>query len=86
MSAVYIGRQPILDRKMKLFAYELQFHQGLNPNQESVEASAQLLAKTESEIGLQAIVGGHVALINLPRDVMVQSNDFAALKINTIWY
>jgi len=80
MSAVYIGRQPILDRKMKLFAYVLQFHQGLNPNQESVEASAQLLAKTESEIGLQAIVGGHVALINLPRDVMVQSNDFASFE------
>lgn len=78
MSAVYIGRQPILDRNMKLFAYELQFHQGLNPNQQTVEASAQLLAKTESEIGLQSIVGGHTALINLPRDLMIQSHDFAS--------
>lgn len=80
MSSVYIGRQPILDRNMKLFAYELQFHQGLNPNQKSVEASAQLLAKTESEIGLQSIVGGHVALINLPHDLMIQSNDFASFE------
>ena len=78
MSAVYIGRQPILDRNMKLFAYELQFHQGLNPNQQTIEASAQLLAKTESEIGLQSIVGGHTALINLPRDLMIQSHDFAS--------
>lgn len=80
MSAVYIGRQPILDRNMKLFAYELQFHQGLNPNQKTVEASAQLLAKTESEIGLQSIVGGHVALINLPRDLMIQPNDFSSFE------
>lgn len=80
MSEITIGRQPILDRKMKLFAYELQFHLGLNPNQEAVEATSQLLAKTESEIGFQSIVGGHVALINLPRDLMVESSDFASFE------
>ncbi len=70
MSDVFIGRQPILDRSMKIFAYELQFHQGLNPNKETVAATAALIQKTQEEIGFGAIVGKHTAMIKLPKDLI----------------
>lgn len=73
MSDVFIGRQPILDRQMKVFAYELQFHQGLNPNQATIEATEQLLQKTEAEIGFQSIVGSHVAMMQLPRELIANA-------------
>ncbi|MDX1796129.1 MAG: HDOD domain-containing protein [Hydrogenovibrio sp.] len=70
MSEVFIGRQPILDRNMEVFAYELQFHQGMNPNQATVEASEALLKKTESEIGFQSIIGPHAAMMSLPKSLI----------------
>jgi Predicted signal transduction protein containing EAL and modified HD-GYP domains len=73
MSEVFIGRQPILDRNMKVFAYELEFHQGLNPNQTTIEATEQLLEKTESEIGFQSIVGSHAAVMQLPRELIAKA-------------
>lgn len=74
MSEVFIGRQPILDREMKVFAYELQFHQGLNPNNETVAATERLLRKTEADIGFKAIVGNHTAMMQLPKELIKKSN------------
>lgn len=70
MSEVFIGRQPILDREMNVFAYELQFHQGLNPNKQTLEATVELIKKTEEEIGFQSIVGEHNAMLQLPKDLI----------------
>ncbi len=67
MSDVFIGRQPVLDRNMKVFAYELQFHQGLNPSKEAVAATESLIKKTQEEIGFSAIVGKHTAMMQLPK-------------------
>lgn len=72
MSEVFIGRQPILDKSMQVFAYELQFHQGLNPNKETVQATEQLLEKTEQEIGFQSIVGPHAAMLHLPKEIIAK--------------
>lgn len=74
MSEVFIGRQPILDRDMQVFAYELQFHQGLNPNKQTLQATLELIKKTEEEIGFQSIVGNHRALINLPKELINKDN------------
>lgn len=70
MSEVFIGRQPILDRNMEVFAYELQFHQGMNPSQQTIEATEDLLKKTEAEIGFQSIVGKHTAMMALPKELI----------------
>jgi EAL and modified HD-GYP domain-containing signal transduction protein len=70
MSEVFIGRQPILDTGMNVFAYELQFHYGLNPNHNTIEATQALIAKTEAGIGFQSIVGSHVAMLHLPKDLI----------------
>lgn len=70
MSGVFIGRQPILDRNMDVFAYELQFHQGLSPNRKSLETTIDLIKKTEEEIGFQSIVGNHNVLLHLPKELI----------------
>lgn len=70
MSEVFIGRQPILDRNMDVFAYELQFHMGLNPSQQTIAATEELLRKTEAEIGFQTIIGKHAAMMALPKELI----------------
>ncbi len=70
MSEVFIGRQPILDRNMKVFAYELEFHQGMSPNQDYVKATTELIAKTAAEVGFASIVGGQTAMISLPKEMI----------------
>lgn len=74
MADVFIGRQPILDRNMNVFAYELKFHMGLNPNNETIAATEQLLKKTEQEIGFSQIVGGHSAMMQLPKELIKLSS------------
>ena len=70
MSEVFIGRQPILDRDMHVFAYELQFNQGLNPNKQTLQATEELIKKTEEDIGFQSIVGDHNAMLQLPKELI----------------
>jgi len=70
MSEVFIGRQPVLDTEMNVFAYELQFHQGLNPSQKTLEATEALIKKTQDEIGFQSIVGEHTAMLHLPSQLI----------------
>jgi len=70
MSEVFIGRQPILDRDMHVFAYELKFNQGLNPNKHTLQATEELIKQTEEDIGFQAIVGDHNAMLQLPKELI----------------
>lgn len=70
MSEVFIGRQPILDRDMHVFAYELQFNQGLNPNKHTLKATEELIKQTEQDIGFQSIIGDHNAMLQLPKELI----------------
>lgn len=70
MSEVFIGRQPVLDRDMHVFAYELQFHLGLNPNKQTIEATSELIKKTEDTIGFKSVVGNHAAMLHLPKELI----------------
>ena len=70
MSQVFIGRQPILDRDMNVFAYELQFHQGTNPNTRTLKATAELIKEIDEDIGFQSITGNHHVLLNLPKELL----------------
>jgi len=67
MSEVFIGRQPVLDRYMNVFAYDLQFYQGLTPSSEAtLHATHALITKIQEAIGFQSIVGKHTAMVHLP--------------------
>jgi len=70
MAEFFIGRQPILDRNLKLYAYELLFRTGqknFNPgNIDDDSATAQVIITAFTEIGLDNIVGDRLASVNIP--------------------
>jgi EAL and modified HD-GYP domain-containing signal transduction protein len=79
MHDVYVGRQPIYDRQLEVYAYELLFRSG-EVNQARVmdgdQATSQVILNTFMEIGLETIVGPKLAFINLTRDFILQDYSF----------
>jgi EAL and modified HD-GYP domain-containing signal transduction protein len=75
MLDVFVGRQPIYDRQLDVFAYELLFRSG-EVNQAGVldgdQATSQVILNTFMEIGLETIVGTKQAFINLTRDFILR--------------
>ncbi|MCF6254415.1 MAG: EAL domain-containing protein, partial [Thiomicrorhabdus sp.] len=71
MSEVFIGRQPVLDAYMNVFAYDLQFYQGLTPTCDAtLHATHALITKIQEAIGFQSIVGNHTAMVHLPSQMI----------------
>jgi EAL and modified HD-GYP domain-containing signal transduction protein len=68
--AVLVGRQPIYQRHLELFAYELLYRNG-NEHQANVldgdQATAQVLLNAFIDIGLEQVIGDRLAFINLTR-------------------
>lgn len=66
--SAFIGRQPIFNRNMELYAYELLYRRG-NENVAGVfdgdNATTTVIINTFLEIGFENIVGGAKAFINL---------------------
>ncbi|MBD3756219.1 MAG: hypothetical protein IE937_11395 [Gammaproteobacteria bacterium] len=71
---VFVGRQPILDREMNLFAYELLFRGNSEDNRALVvggdSASAQVMLSAFGDIGLPEVVGDHRAFINFTEGLL----------------
>ena len=66
MSEIYVGRQPVLDNDMKVFAYEIEFKQKIKVNADTVADTSQLIEKIEEDVGFQAVVGEQNAILNFP--------------------
>lgn len=70
----FLARQPILDRNLKLFAYELLFRvsdaNSAPQDLDSVSATAQVLTNA-MEIGLERLSRGHLTFINQPREFLL---------------
>ena len=72
---VFIARQPVFDRNLKVVAYELLYRAGqvnsaagmLDPN----KASKEVLVTAFSEIGLEKITNGLPALVNITQEILV---------------
>lgn len=79
-SQVYIGRQPVLDSNKNVFAYELRFYQGMNPNDNTLEETVALISQIQADIGFQAIVGSYSSILHLPVALLTPE---AIPKINT---
>lgn len=71
---VYVGRQPIFDKEMKLFAYELLFRGNDKDNQAVIlggdQASAQVMLNAFGDIGLRDVVGEQKAFINFTEGLL----------------
>lgn len=72
---VWVARQPILDRKQQLYAYELLFrsHRASDRFDGAGAASAttQLVADTILGIGFDNLLSGHKAFINFDRSLLL---------------
>ncbi|MEC4675046.1 MAG: EAL domain-containing protein [Nitrospirota bacterium] len=85
-NTAFVGRQPIYERSLKVFGYELLFRNS-QVNKASFTdgdaATAQVMLNTFIEIGLDHIVDQHLAFINLTRD-FVLGNFCMALPKNRV--
>ncbi len=74
MPEVFIGRQPIFDRNLQVYAYELLFRSGDRTQAGVVDgdqATSQVIINAFMEIGLNQIVGSHRAFLNFTRDFLM---------------
>ncbi|MCG2578907.1 EAL domain-containing protein [Dechloromonas sp. XY25] len=65
---LFLGRQPILDREQRLFAYELLFrngHRNFAEVTDDVQATATVIANAFTELGVEAALGQHRGFINV---------------------
>src|ERR1700729_1864756 len=73
-SEVFIGRQPIFDRGERVSGYEILFRAD-DPQRANVldpeTATATVVLNSLTEIGIERIVGSHVAWINLSRESLL---------------
>ncbi|MFQ5828401.1 MAG: EAL and HDOD domain-containing protein [Candidatus Methylomirabilia bacterium] len=76
---VFVGRQPIFNRDLKVVAYELLFRAGDVADAGVVDgdqATSQLLLNTFTDIGLDQIVGKRPAFINFTRPFILGTYSF----------
>lgn len=68
-SNIFVGRQPIFDRKQEVVAYELLYRAGNVNNQaefpDGDRATTEVIINSVLDIGLESIVGAHPAYFNL---------------------
>lgn len=73
---VFVARQPIFDRRQKIFAYELLFRS--NSHEENYNyhdgdrATSAVLSNSFLTIGMQTLTGGKRAFINFTKNLLLQ--------------
>ena len=74
MAELLVGRQPIFNRTMEVYAYELLYRSGDGNRaifNDADMATTQVILNTLIEMGLDNIVGSAMAFINLTRSFLV---------------
>jgi len=74
MLDIFIGRQPIYDRKLEVYAYELLYRSSERNFAGPIDgdqATSQVIMNAFMELDLEQIVGEHLAFINLTRGFIV---------------
>lgn len=70
----FIGRQPILDAKQQIIAYELLFRSGIDAHdaviQDNLQACARVLVNTMSDMGTQWLLGDKLAFVNVSEELL----------------
>ena len=83
---VFVGRQPILGPNLKTIGYEVLYRNcevdSANFSNEDV-ATAHVLLNTYLDIGLEHVVGSHLAFLNIPKQFLLE-NHCEALPKNRV--
>ncbi len=77
MELAFVGRQPIFTTEQSVFAYELLFRSGDQTAaviEDGDQATASVLLGAFADIGLDPLVGGKRAFINLTRNLVLGRN------------
>jgi EAL and modified HD-GYP domain-containing signal transduction protein len=73
---IYVGRQPIFNRKMEVVAYELLFRGNTQDNHAMIiggdAASAQVMMNVFGEMGLSEVLGEHKGFINFTEGLLLR--------------
>ena len=73
-SEIYVGRQPIFDTALEVYAYELLFRSGDMAHANVIDgnhATSTVIINTFLEIGIENITNNRPTFINLTRDFLV---------------
>jgi c-di-GMP-related signal transduction protein len=73
---VYVARQPIFDRRKRIFGYELLFRDGTHdvfPEVDGDKASSELISSSLLTVGLQRLTAGKRAFVNFTEDLLVRN-------------
>lgn len=71
---VYLARQPILDRELRVSGYELLYRAcraGGAGRPDPIQASLLVLSETLLGFGLETLLGGKLGFVNFPRELLV---------------
>ena len=70
----FLARQPILDRRQEVYAYELLFRDGIQDNCDglNLELASTSVLDTSFLIGLEKITEGRRMFVNCPRDFLLR--------------
>lgn len=73
---IFVGRQPIFNRKLEVIAYELLFRHGSKNNHAMIlggdTASAQVMMNVFGEMGLAEVLGNHKGFINFTEGLLLR--------------
>lgn len=71
---IFLGRQPILDRKQSIVAYELLFRSGQANQaviQDELNATANVIVSLFNEMGVQSVLGKELGFINVNAEMLM---------------
>ncbi|WP_282754488.1 EAL and HDOD domain-containing protein [Desulfuromonas thiophila] len=76
MRDIFIGRQPIFDRQLRVYAYELLYRHARDMDRAVIAdveaASSEVVINSLVEVGLDRLVGAHKAFCNFTRGFLLQ--------------
>ncbi|MCP1726883.1 EAL and modified HD-GYP domain-containing signal transduction protein [Natronospira proteinivora] len=87
MESVFVARQPIFNRKLQLYAYELLFRSGIKVSADFSDgdaATSEVILNTFTVFGLDELVGKAPAFINLTRRFLVQQDPLPLPQDRTV--
>jgi len=73
-SDLFLGRQPIVDRRQELFAFELLFRSGKKNAavfDDSLKATAVVITNAFNELGVETVLGRYRGFINLTEPLLM---------------
>lgn len=83
----YVARQPIFNKKMQIYAYELLFCDGTDkylPEMDGDLATSQVLSNSVINIGMNEICGGKKSFINFTANLLIKQIPLLLPKENLV--